>query len=88
MRFDDHPGEADRMDKFQQWALPASIAFAGACVLGAGVLVSMPLNALKGIEASASGVVGENQNGVKYIRLIGEFSNNLKGGEYVGQFAN
>lgn len=47
----------------------------------------MPLNALKGIEASASGVVGENQNGVKYIRLIGEFSNDLKGGEFVGQYA-
>jgi hypothetical protein len=36
MRFDLYPVEADRMDKFQQWALPSSIAFAGACVLGAG----------------------------------------------------
>ena len=63
MRFDDHPGEADRMDKLQQWALPASIAFAGACVLGAGVLVSMPLNALNGIEASLSSVVGEYKTG-------------------------
>ena len=66
--------------------MPASIAFAEVCVLGAGVLIYMPLGALKGIEATASDVVVENKRGVKQIRLDGNFDNFLRGGEGVGYF--
>ena len=77
--------------------MPASIAFAGVCVLGAGVLVSMPLNELKWIANSAR-VVNENyrlDGGVKvklsnrYVKTLGDipFEVELKGGESVGQFA-
>ena len=88
---------SEPMKDLKEWALPASIAFAGACVLGAGVLVSMPLNALKGIANSARLVVDDYRldEGLKvelsnrYVDSFGEtpFEVELKGGESVGRFA-
>ena len=63
-------------------------------MLGAGVLISMPLNALKGIEATAVGVVGDYKTGKRLrLSLSGGLRNDvdvdgsidLSGGERIGR---
>ncbi len=86
----------EQIKDLKEWALPASIAFAEACVLGAGVLVSMPL---RGIEETARRTLQTylNNYGLK-VELSNRFSDSigtmpleveveLKGGEFVGQYA-